>query len=698
MLLSATLAVPPDWQPIDPITQEYSLSMPLGYAPEPFAVPPRVAVILHAFHMALVPEFHAYLNQLPVAADLFISTDSARKRAALMTEFDDWTKGTVDIRVFPNRGRDVAPKLVGFGFAHRLYDLVLHLHTKQSVHESGLAGWRPFLLETLLGSPETVLSILEIFRQAPRIGLLAPQHIDMLRPWIRWGENFDLAEQLAQRMGIAVSAHAPLDFASGSMFWARPAALAPLLDLGLTFEDFPEEGGQIDGTLAHAIERLYLHACERAGFDWMKIAARGFLHDERGIVSASGPLGLRRFVSRTTIRLQRHEAADEPQLSSDPQHLRMPLRPKRPPHILWRDALGDRQSGEGKLAVIPHDQSQESGAMAAAFTEASADMVLLLGEPGLLHPDAATALLQMSAAQHGRAILVPARLPDPHPPAADPASFSLNSLDGQIIAIPRAAYAAIGVPVATSSLRSYVLQAAGTGFSLRLCPRALFFPTHPADARSGEIVMTRGLDVILILRDLSDLPLLDRSLFTVLAQELDVPLHIHIMLPRFSVEDLRLARRMTDRLRHLSPAATLSLHNWTAPGPLDLTVPLMNWGIEVASGRFVTLLQVGDLVSAGRFQTVLDRLRQGETVLVEGSLTHQTVAWWGDTVLPLASAADAGQARWFMIDRSRVQLRDLVFTSDRGDDTATFLASIGERYRTMRLPPGVPLGLRQVPQ
>jgi len=210
--------------------------------------------------------------------------------------------------------------------------------------------------------------------------------------------------------------------------------------------------------------------------------------------------------------------------------------------------------------------------------------------------------------------------------------------------------------------------------------------------------MTPGLDVVLILRDLSDLPLLDRSLFTVFAQELDVPLHVQLMLPRFSVEDLRLARHMTDRLRHLSPAATLYLHNWTAPGPLDLTVPLLNWSVEVAGGRYLALLQVGDLISAGGLQTLLDRLHGDEAALVEASLAHQTVDWWGDTVLPLAPATATGEARCFMVDRSFIQLRDLVFTSDRGEENEAFLSSISERYRTTRLPRDVPLGLRQVPQ
>ena len=62
-----------------------------------------------------------------------------------------------------------------------------------------------------------------------------------------------------------------IEFPAGSMFWFKPAALAPLLDSGLTFADFPEEHGQIDGTIAHAIERAFLFIVETAGFSWVKV-------------------------------------------------------------------------------------------------------------------------------------------------------------------------------------------------------------------------------------------------------------------------------------------------------------------------------------------------------------------------------------------------------------------------------------------
>jgi len=499
------------------LEQEYSLELPLGYAPPPLPALPHVAVVLHAFYVELLQEFRGYLEHIPFPVDLFVTTDTAAKQQVVETCFSGRNRGTVEVRVLPNRGRDVAPKLVGFATVHDRYEYVLHIHTKSSSHASGLAGWRGYLLETLIGSPEVVHGVFEAFAQAPRLGMLAPQHIDELRPWIRWGTNFETAAALAACMGFSLPRRAPLDFPSGSMFWARSAALRPLLDLNLNFADFPDECGQTDGTLAHAIERLYFLVCERAGYDWMKIAARGELHDQRSVTAVTGPESLKRFLSRRCVRLsalrdERRQVEDHPIITAQP------AKPRRVLHVLWRRALGDGlplPPGRQLVIVLPgeapgHDRLAESvhetlrglppGAVGRvvvtpkqALNEndtvhrnvalrtgfaAGADLILLLDAAGLMHPASASAFLQMSEAHAGRALLEGACLPQVAPKPVDDNEFETSWAGGPALAIPRAVFAATGGfdECLTGSFAEMDLswRARALGFAVRHCPRALF--------------------------------------------------------------------------------------------------------------------------------------------------------------------------------------------------------------------------------
>ncbi len=297
---------PPFLEPQEPHTSrpaevDWSVAVPFGFPPLGTA-PGRIAVICHLFHIEVAQEVLFYLRNLP-AADVFISTNDEAKRETLQRVFAEWDRGTVEVRVTPNRGRDIAPKLIGFAEEHGRYDMVLHLHSKMSTHVPFLTPWRSYLFETLLGSPEIVRSILDAFARLPDLGMVAPQHYEAIRPWLGWNGNFREASALAARMGITLSPRAALDFPSGSMFWARPAALKPLLDLGLQFEDFPDEGAQVDHTPAHAIERLYFYACERSGHSWLKVTQPALVFDTTAAADLASPAALSQFVADHGVML-----------------------------------------------------------------------------------------------------------------------------------------------------------------------------------------------------------------------------------------------------------------------------------------------------------------------------------------------------------------------------------------------------------
>ena len=67
-----------------------------------------------------------------------------------------------------------------------------------------------------------------------------------------WNLNKEIAEGIAKRMGWLVSLPPHLVFPNGAMFWARPRALEPLLQLELDWEDYPGESLRYDGTASHS--------------------------------------------------------------------------------------------------------------------------------------------------------------------------------------------------------------------------------------------------------------------------------------------------------------------------------------------------------------------------------------------------------------------------------------------------------------
>ena len=236
----------------------------------------KIAVVCHVYYPDLLGEILDFLKNIPYQYDLFITTNTAEK-CELITRYllsDQLEK--FEVRVIENRGRDIAPKLVACSDIYIKYEFFLHLHTKKSPHARKLSGWRSYLLKTLLGSREIVESVFDAFEADPKLGIVAPQHFYPLGRAIGWGENDNYIKVLLQRLKIDKKNLDKIDFPSGSMFWGRSAALFPLININLTLDDFQNEHGQLDGTMAHAIERLFFYVCEKAGYHWIKMAVEPF--------------------------------------------------------------------------------------------------------------------------------------------------------------------------------------------------------------------------------------------------------------------------------------------------------------------------------------------------------------------------------------------------------------------------------------
>ena len=299
-------AVSKDKQVTRPKSTDYSISVPFEFKNAPPVHPPKLGVICHLYHEDVAAEIARYLTNITLPFALFVSTDSHAKKDVIERQLTgSVARVAFEVRVTENRGRDIAPKLITFRDVYEQFELVLFLHSKRSDHRRALKNWRKFLLENLVGSPAVVDSIVAAFTRFPDLGIVASQHFEPIRSAINWGNNFHIAAQFCERIGLTLAPDHVLDFPSGSMFWARTRAIRPVLNLQLSLQDFDVEAGQTDGTAAHAIERLFFHVCERAGYNWIKVVQSKKLADRSAVIKVSSPEELVDFMNTKLLKLTR---------------------------------------------------------------------------------------------------------------------------------------------------------------------------------------------------------------------------------------------------------------------------------------------------------------------------------------------------------------------------------------------------------
>jgi len=221
----------------------------------------RVAIIVHLHYSDLLEHIAGYLHNVPEAVDLYISVrEGAFKqvRRAVKSRFP-----TATVVSYPNHGRDVVPFLRilthirGFG-----YEAICKIHSKKSRHREDGDRWRDDVLDRLLGSASRIEGCLNLIRAGN--GVVAPAG-HLLSGATYWGSNARRVTELALQMLCPHEWIQDFVFPAGTMFWFQPKALEPLLGLGLQPTDFEDEAGQVDGTTAHAVERLIGLSTKKAG-------------------------------------------------------------------------------------------------------------------------------------------------------------------------------------------------------------------------------------------------------------------------------------------------------------------------------------------------------------------------------------------------------------------------------------------------
>ncbi len=227
------------------------------------AAEPRLALHIHAFY---TEEFAEIVDWVGLWADaatgLFVTCPARAEAEVRMILAGAGLHATV--AVVENRGRDVRPLFVVLpAIVASGADVVLKLHTKRSQHRRDGALWRRQAL-LALASPWAVRTVKRQFAQQPTLGVVAASE-QIFRVRDLTGRNEAHLRAMAARLGIAYRAALDDIFVAGTMFFARTQLLAGFAE-AVDDAAFEAEAGQLDGTYAHALERMFVAFAHARGW------------------------------------------------------------------------------------------------------------------------------------------------------------------------------------------------------------------------------------------------------------------------------------------------------------------------------------------------------------------------------------------------------------------------------------------------
>ncbi len=224
-------------------------------AASPQATPP-LYVFVHAFYTDVLEEILGDLALVQTPARLVVTCPPERAESVREAILSAGLDCPFDVIETENRGRDVLAFLEAMKRVSVPADaIILKLHTKKSTHREDGAHWRREMFDELLAS-ETVESALHAFASDSSLGLVAPaKHLAPITTYI--GFNQERIETLLKRGGWKSIDTQTDVFAAGTMFFVRRKSFDSILALNVTRDEFEAEAGQKDGTMAHALERMF---------------------------------------------------------------------------------------------------------------------------------------------------------------------------------------------------------------------------------------------------------------------------------------------------------------------------------------------------------------------------------------------------------------------------------------------------------
>lgn len=229
-----------------------------------------VAIILYLYYSDSNDRYMKYIKQIPNWIDIYIISSNKKLLEDMKRTY---SQDNIFFKEKPNVGRDISALLVTSNEFIWNYKYICFIHDKKEKGEfrkKDTDAWIENLWGNTIENGMYIENVLAYMDNNDKIGMLCPMEpTDVYTEDNFWGENYNNTIELAKKIGIdtakIVKEKPPISL--GSVFWAKPKALEKLFDYGWKYSDFVEEPMPDDGTISHAIERVFPYVVQDAGYE-----------------------------------------------------------------------------------------------------------------------------------------------------------------------------------------------------------------------------------------------------------------------------------------------------------------------------------------------------------------------------------------------------------------------------------------------
>lgn len=235
------------------------------------------AIVVNLFYEDTLQQYFTYLDNIPKKIDVYIYSSNANA----LKEIERYTAqyGNMYCYAKENRGRDISAFLVAFKKIALKKKFLCFLHDKKEkdlCYKEDTDYWIENLWSNTVNSEIYINNVLGILNES-KIGILAPP-IPFGEEFSYWYANQWTKDDLKLAKELAASLELQCDIDDnkipvtlGSALWCKTEAIKKLLEYNWKYEDFHDEPLPDDGTISHAIERIFAYVAQDAGYttEWI---------------------------------------------------------------------------------------------------------------------------------------------------------------------------------------------------------------------------------------------------------------------------------------------------------------------------------------------------------------------------------------------------------------------------------------------